>query len=111
VLEPDITVTEPSAFGTTAAHRAQPPGTICGPVDVQNVSVTLTVIVPDGVTVHDWVAVPPETVVAVSVKLFATRDCAAAGVQLTVLPLSVAPAGAAVSENITAPPAGSVAVT
>ena len=53
VLVPEITVYEPSAFGTTATHTLQPPGTICGPVDVQNVFITSTVIVPVGVTVHD----------------------------------------------------------
>jgi hypothetical protein len=50
-------------------------------------------------------------VVAVTVKLFETRDCAGAGVQVSVLPLRVALLGAAVSENVTVPPAGSVAAS
>jgi hypothetical protein len=54
------------------------------------------------------VAVPPEDV-AVTVKLFEVRDCAAVGVHETAFPLSVAPVGAVVSEYVTAPPAGSTA--
>jgi hypothetical protein len=40
---------------------------------------------------------PPEAV-AVTVKLFEVRDCAAVGVQAMALPLRVAPVGAVVSE-------------
>jgi hypothetical protein len=69
----------------------------------------LTVTVPVGVTVHDWVALPPEEVVALAVKLLETRDSAAVGVQLIVAPLSVAPAGTVVKEKVTVPPEGSVA--
>jgi hypothetical protein len=71
----------------------------------------LTVTVPVGVTVHDWVALPPEEVVALAVKPLETRDCCAVGVQLIVLPLNVAPAGSVTSENVTAPPEGSVAAS
>jgi hypothetical protein len=69
----------------------------------------LTVTVPVGVTVHDWVALPPEELVAFAVKLLETRDSAAVGPQLMVLPLSVAPEGAVVNEKVTVPPEGSVA--
>jgi len=71
----------------------------------------LTVTVPVGVTVHDCVAVPPEEVVAMASKLFDARDSAAAGVQLIVLPVIVAPAGAVGSEKVMLPPAGSVAAS
>src|SRR5580658_1874939 len=111
VNEPGITVKEPSPFGTIADPKGNPSGDVCGPVDVQFVFITLTVIVPVGVTLHDWVPLPPEVVVAVTVKRFETRDCVAAGVQLSALPLRVALAGADVSVNETVPPAGSVAAT
>jgi len=61
-------------------------------------------MVPDGVTVQDCVADAPPDAVAVTVKLFGTRDCCAVGVQEIVLPLRVAPAGAFVRENVTAVP-------
>jgi hypothetical protein len=61
-------------------------------------------MVPDGVTVQDCVADPPPDVVAVTVKLFAVRDCCAVGVHERVLPLSVAPRGAFDKENVTAVP-------
>jgi len=47
--------------------------------------------------------------VAMASKLFETRDSAAVGVQLIVLPASVEPAGSVTSEKVTVPPAGSVA--
>src|SRR5271163_1889703 len=109
VKEPEITVTEPSAFSTIAAPIGKLPGNVCGPVDVQLVPTVATVIVPAGVTVHDCIAVPPDVVVAAIVKTSDIRDCAAAGVQASVPPLSVVPLGAVVSENVTEPPAGSVA--
>jgi hypothetical protein len=58
----------------------------------------LTVIVPPGVTVQDCEAVPPEVVVAVTAKLLDTRDSAAVGVHVTVLPLRAAPVGDVVIE-------------
>ncbi len=70
-----------------------------------------TVIVPEGETLKDWGALPPSEVVAVIVKEFAVRDCAAVGVHDNVLPFSVAPVGAVVSWKLTVPPAGSVAAT
>jgi hypothetical protein len=60
--------------------------------------------VPDGITVQDCVADPPPDVVAVTVKLFAVRDCCSVGVQVTVFPLSVASVGAFDKENVTAVP-------
>jgi hypothetical protein len=68
-------------------------------------------MVPPGVTLHDCTAVPPDAVFAVTLKLFETRDSAAVGVQLTVLPLSAAPDGDVVKVNVTLPPAGSVAAS
>jgi hypothetical protein len=50
-----------------------PPGNCTGPLDVQFVLKEFMVIVPVGVTVQLCVALPPE-VVAVTVKLFETRD-------------------------------------
>ncbi len=47
---------------------------------------------------------PRLRLVAVTVKLFAVRDCCAVGVHERVLPLSVAPAGAFDKENVTAVP-------
>jgi len=67
--------------------------------------------VPPGVTVHDCVAVPPDAVFAVTLKLFETRDSAAVGVQLIVLPLRAAPDGDVVKVKLTLPPAGSVAAS
>jgi hypothetical protein len=61
-------------------------------------------MVPDGVTAQDWVADAPPEAAAVTVKLFGVRDCCAVGVHEIVLPLSVAPIGALVSENVTAVP-------
>jgi hypothetical protein len=86
-------------------------GVCTGPVGVQSVFTQFTVTVPVGVTVHDWVAVPPEEVVAVAAKLFATRDSAAVGPQLIVLPVIVAPDGAVGNEKVTVPPDGSVAAS
>jgi hypothetical protein len=61
-------------------------------------------MVPDGVTAQDCVAdAAPETV-AVTVKLFETRDCCDVGVQEIVFPLIVAPVGALVKEKVTAVP-------
>ena len=85
-------------------------GTCTGPAGVQSVSTQLIVTVPVGVTVHDWVALPPEGVVALAVKLLETRDSATVGPHVIVAPLSVAPAGAVVKEKVTVPPEGSVAV-
>ena len=81
------------------------------PFSVQWVSIQLTRTVPVGVTVHDCIADAPPLPVAVTVKLFETRDCAEVGVQETVLPLSVAPVGAAVSAKLTEPPAESLAAS
>jgi hypothetical protein len=64
-----------------------------------------------GVTVHDWVALPPEDVVAFAVKLLATRDFAAVGAEVMVAPLSAAPDGTVTNERVTVPPAGSVAAS
>ena len=61
-------------------------------------------IVPDGVTVQDCVADAPPDAVAVTVKLFETRDCSAVDVHEIVFPLSVAPIGALVNETVTAVP-------
>jgi hypothetical protein len=61
-------------------------------------------MVPEGVTVQDCVADAPPDAVAVTVKLFGTRDCPAVGVHEIVFPLSVAPTGALVKENVTGPP-------
>ena len=61
-------------------------------------------MVPDVVTVQDCVADGPPEVVAVTVKLFAVRDCCAVGVHERVPPLSVAPVGAFDKENVTAVP-------
>lgn len=61
-------------------------------------------IVPDGVTVQDCVPDAPPGLVAVTVKLFAVRDCSAVGVHERVFPLSAAPAGAFDKENVTAVP-------
>jgi len=60
-----------------------------------------TRIVPVGATVHDCVADAPPAAVAVTTKLFATRACSGAGVHEITFPLSVAPFGALVSENVT----------
>ena len=59
-------------------------------------------IVPDGVVVQDCVADAPPDAVAVTMKLFETRDCSAVGVHEIVFPLSVAPVGALVKENVAA---------
>jgi hypothetical protein len=63
----------------------------------------LTRIVPDGVTVQDCDDALPD-VVAATVKLFGTRDWSAVGVHEIVFPLSIAPAGALVKENVGAVP-------
>jgi len=53
----------------------------------------------------------PDVVVAVTAKLFDTRDWAAVGVQVIVLPLRAAPVGDEVREKVTDPPAGSMAAS
>jgi len=105
------TVTEPlwGTIAETAAELEEGMGICCGPAGVQKVTTAFTVTVPAGETVHDCVAVPPSEVVAVTVKLFDTRDWAGAGVQASVLPVRAAPVGLAVSEKLTVPPEGSVA--
>lgn len=70
--------------------------------------IQLTVTMPVGETLQDCVADAPSELVAVSVKLFGARDCAALGVQLRLSPLSQAPVGAVVKEKDTVPPEGSV---
>ena len=104
-------MSDPSDCGTSAT-RSWPPdiGDDTGPLSVQLVSTQLTVMVPFGVTVQDCVAVPPSEVVAVTVKLFASRDWEAPGVQARLLPLRAAPVGEVVNAKLTVPPAGSVAV-
>ena len=114
VREPVNTERDPSGCGTTAATTrltSESSGTCCCPVGVQYVSVSFTVTVPFGERDQDCEAVPPSEVVAVMVKLLGTRDCDAEGVQDRLLPPREAPAGAADSEKLTLPPAGSVAVT
>lgn len=59
-------------------------------------------MVPDGVTVQDCVADALPGAVAVTVKLFGRRDCWGSGVHEIVSPLSVAPLGALVKENVAA---------
>jgi hypothetical protein len=61
-------------------------------------------MVPDGVTAQDCVDDAPPEAVAVTVKLFETRDCWAVGVHEIVSPLSVAPIGSLVREKVTAVP-------
>jgi hypothetical protein len=61
-------------------------------------------MVPEGVTAQDCVADGPPEAVAVTVKLFETRDCCAVGVHEIVFPLSVAPVGSLVKEKITVVP-------
>ncbi len=61
-------------------------------------------MVPDGVTAQDCVADAAPEAVAVTVKLFETRDCCAVGVHEIVFPLNVAPVGALVKEKVTAVP-------
>jgi hypothetical protein len=61
-------------------------------------------IVPEGVTAQDCVAEVAPGAFAVTVKLLSVRDCCVVGVQETVFPLSVAPAGAFDKENETALP-------
>jgi hypothetical protein len=74
------------------------------PVSFQYVSIRVTWIVPDGVTVQDCVDDVLPDAVPVTVKLFGTRDCSAVGVHEIVFPLSVAPAGALVKANVAAVP-------
>src|SRR5580700_8752927 len=108
---PGSKVSEPSGCGASAARLPVEFGFAIGPPEVQFVSTQLTVTVPTGVTIQDCVALPPEEVVASAVKLLETRDSAAAGVQLIVLPLRVAPIGAASKEKLTVPPDGSLAAS
>jgi hypothetical protein len=61
-------------------------------------------MVPEGVTDQDCVADGAPVAVAVTVKLFGTRDCCAVGVHERVFPLSVAPVGALAREKVTAVP-------
>jgi hypothetical protein len=82
----------------------QSKGRLVEPLSFHNVSIWLMRIVPDGVTVQDCVADSPPDAVAVTMKLFETRDCSAVDVHEIVLPLSVAPIGALVKENVTAVP-------
>ena len=109
---PGSKLSEPSGCGTSADGGNKPGLGYCiCPVDVQRVVISLTVTVPVGLTVHDCCAFPPEVVLARAVKLLATRDWAAAGVQLIVFPLSVAPIGEAARAKLTVPPEGSVAAS
>jgi hypothetical protein len=67
------------------------------------------VTVPFGDTVQDWVELPPAAELAVTVKLLETRDCAAVGVQVIVLPVRAAPVGAAVRAKFTVAPEATLA--
>jgi hypothetical protein len=71
------------------------------PLSFHNVSIRLMRMVPAGVTVQDCVADAPPEAVAVTVKLFGTRDCPVVGVHEIVFPLSVAPIGPVVTESVT----------
>src|ERR1700730_16356617 len=115
--DPVKTSSELSGCGTSAATPlakalfcVQSMGTARDPLAFQYVSTQLRWTVPLGVTIQDCVALAPPLVVAVTVKLLGRRDCAGVGVQVSVLPLSDAPAGDCASEKATVPPAGSVAV-
>jgi hypothetical protein len=56
-----------------------------------------------GVTTHDWRAEAPPGALTVNAKLLGTHACCAVGVQVIVLPFSVAPSGALVNwESIAA---------
>ena len=105
---PESDLKEPSGCGTSAATEElmglQSKGLLVEPLSLQRVSMWLMRIVPDGVTVQDCVADAPPDAVAVTMKLFETRDCSAVGVHEIVFPLSVAPAGALVKENVAAVP-------
>ncbi len=99
---------EPSGCGTSAATekstRLQSKGVVVEPLSLHKVSIWLMRMVPDGVTAQDCVADAPLVAVAVTVKLFETRDCWAVGIHEIVSPLSVAPVGALVKEKVTAVP-------
>jgi hypothetical protein len=82
----------------------QSKGLLVEPLSFHNVSMWLMRIVPDGVTVQDCVADVLPDAVAVTVKLFGTRDCSAVGVHEIVFPLRVAPTGALVKENVAVVP-------
>ncbi len=82
----------------------QSKGLCVEPLSFHNVSIRLMRIVPDGVTAQDCVADAPPEAIAVTVKLFETRDCSAVGVHEIVFPLSVAPVGSLVKEKVTAVP-------
>ena len=105
---PESDLKEPSGCGTSAAtyelRRFQSKGAFVEPVSFHSVSMWLMRMVPDGVTAQDCVADAPPEAVAVTVKLFETRDCSAVGVHEIVLPLSVAPVGSLVREKVTAVP-------
>ena len=105
---PESDLNEPSGCGTSAAtyelRRFQSKGVFVEPLSFHNVSMRLMRMVPDGVTAQDCVADAPPEAVAVTVKLFETRDCSAVGVHEIVFPLSVAPVGAWVKEKVTAAP-------
>jgi hypothetical protein len=53
------------------------------------------------VTIQDCVADAPPDAVAVTVKLFGTRDCCGVGVHEMVFPVSVAPVGPLVKDKFT----------
>jgi hypothetical protein len=79
----------------------QSKGFVVEPVSFHNVSMRLMRMVPDGVTVQDCVADAPPDAVAVTVNLFGTRDCSAAGIHERVFPLRVAPLGPFVKAKVT----------
>lgn len=99
---------EPSDCGTSAVRNEttglQSKAFFVDPLLFHKVSTWLTRIVPFGVTDQDCVADGPPDAIAVTVKLFAVRDCAAVGIQEIVLPLSVAPVGALDRKNVTPVP-------
>src|SRR5207249_3715512 len=99
---------EPSGCGTSAAMTEltglQSKGRLVEPFAFHKVSTRLMRMVPEGVTAQDCVADGAPDAFAVTVKLFAVRDCCAVGVHERVFPLSVAPAGAFDKENVTAVP-------
>jgi len=105
---PESDLKEPSGCGTSAATEElmglQSKGLLVEPLSFHNVSMRLMLTVPDGVTVQDCVADALPDAVAVTMKLFETRDCSAVGVHEIVFPLSVAPIGALVKKNVTAVP-------
>src|ERR1700682_3618621 len=104
---PESDMKGPSGCGTSAATKelSGPKSkvlVVLEPLSFHNVLTQLMRMVPAGVTVQDCVADAPPDAAAVTVKLLGTRDCCAVGVHEIVFPLSVAPIGALLNENVTA---------